>query len=223
MIDIWFKNDLHITYEDHHVLVFIDESGDAEFLLKTGMETGNPDWIDFGNHALNYTLSNQMADGTFDYNGPPEQPANFIDNYHTGFVLRMLHSLWKLTGRDDVFTALDKCHTHYINSFFENQEIPKLLPHRKHRIDIHSCSESIYCLSLLSQTYPNDLELSDKVLNWTLSNLQDPGGYFYYGILKGRISGSTYKSKIPYIRWAQAWMLKALTARYSISVMPGSP
>lgn len=35
MIDQWFKNDLRDIYEQHTVAVFIDESGDAEFLLKT--------------------------------------------------------------------------------------------------------------------------------------------------------------------------------------------
>lgn len=35
MIDQWFKNDLNQIYEQHHVAVFIDESGEAAFLLKT--------------------------------------------------------------------------------------------------------------------------------------------------------------------------------------------
>lgn len=35
MIDIWFKNDLQDIHANHSVAVFIDESGDAEFLLKT--------------------------------------------------------------------------------------------------------------------------------------------------------------------------------------------
>lgn len=35
MIDIWFKNDLASVLDRHSVIVFIDESGDAEFLLKT--------------------------------------------------------------------------------------------------------------------------------------------------------------------------------------------
>ena len=35
MIDSWFKSDLQRIYEQHTVAVFIDESGDAEFLLKT--------------------------------------------------------------------------------------------------------------------------------------------------------------------------------------------
>jgi len=35
MIDQWFKNDLQNIFEHHPVAVFIDESGDSEFLLKT--------------------------------------------------------------------------------------------------------------------------------------------------------------------------------------------
>lgn len=35
MIDSWFKNDLQSIFDTHSVAVFIDESGDAEFLLKT--------------------------------------------------------------------------------------------------------------------------------------------------------------------------------------------
>jgi hypothetical protein len=35
MIDQWFKHDLQNIYASHSVAVFIDESGDADFLLKT--------------------------------------------------------------------------------------------------------------------------------------------------------------------------------------------
>ena len=35
MIDIWFKKDLELIFEKHPVAVFVDESGDAEFLLHT--------------------------------------------------------------------------------------------------------------------------------------------------------------------------------------------
>lgn len=38
MIDIWFKKDLINIYGPHSVTVFIDESGDAEFLLNTVSE-----------------------------------------------------------------------------------------------------------------------------------------------------------------------------------------
>jgi hypothetical protein len=191
----------------HNLNLFV-----AEFLIKIGMETSNDAWIAKGNRAVNYTLSDQRADGSFDYNGPPEKPNDHCDNYHTGFVLRMLYAIWKLTGRKDVFDSLNKCYRHYVHSFFENNTIPKLMPDRKYRIDIHSCAESIHCLSELSQLFPGGLGLAENILKWTMGHLQDKTGYFYYGIEKSRLTGLTFVSKIPYIRWGQAWMLKALAS-----------
>ncbi|MBN1131880.1 MAG: hypothetical protein JXA39_02315 [Bacteroidales bacterium] len=190
----------------HNLNLFV-----AEFLIKIGLETGNKEWIERGNRAVNYTILNQNADGSFDYNGPPEKPQKYIDHYHTGFVLRMLHSTWKLTGRQDIFDALQKSYHHYRNHFFEKERIPKLMPHRKYRIDIHSSAESINCLSELSTTFHDSMALAEKVLCWTIDNLQSKEGYFYYGILRSRFTGLPFKSKIPYIRWGQAWMLKSIS------------
>jgi hypothetical protein len=191
----------------HNLNLFV-----AEFLLKVGIETGNEKWISLGNRAVNYTLANQMGNGSFDYNGPPEKPNNHFDNYHTGFVLRMLYSVWKLTSRQDAYDALQKCYSHYVADFFENDTIPKLMPDKKYRIDIHSCAESINCLSKLSPEFPDGMKLAESILQWTINNLQDKSGYFYYGILKSRFTGIPFKSKIPYIRWGQAWMMRALVS-----------
>ncbi len=157
----------------HNLNLFV-----AEFLIKTGVELDIPLWIEKGNAAASYSISSQLPDGSFDYNGPPEPPGNFIDNYHTGFVLRNLHSIWKLTKREDVFLSLKKCYDHYKNNFFEDQKIPKLKPDRKYRIDIHSCAESINCLSELSDTFPEASTLAGNILQWTIENLQDNKGLF---------------------------------------------
>ncbi len=190
----------------HNLNLFV-----AEFLIKIGNQIRNMDWIHLGEQAVNYTLAAQMENGSFDYNGPPEKPMNLIDHYHTGFVLRMLHSIWKLTRKDHIYHALKRCYEHYIQNFFHNDIIPKLKPDKLYRIDIHSCSESIFCLSELSDIFPESLEKAGKVLEWTINNFQDSQGYFYYGFLKSRLTGIVFKSKIPYIRWGQAWMLRAMS------------
>lgn len=203
------------TNHVHNLNLFV-----AEFLIKVGMETNNEHWVSQGNMAVNYTISNQLENGSFDYNGPPEPPQHFIDNYHTGFVLRMLYSIWNMTNRQDVYDSLAKCYDHYKGNFFENGEIPKLMPDRKYRIDIHSCAESIHCLSILSAEFPDAENIASKVKNWTIRNLQDKEGFFYYGIMKSRFTGTPFKSKIAYIRWGQAWMLKALTTYSSTFNQP---
>jgi hypothetical protein len=190
----------------HNLNLFV-----AEFLIKTGVYVNNDDWIESGIKAVNYTVSSQKENGLFDYNGPPEPAQKHFDNYHTGFVLRMLHSIDKLIEREDVKVALKKGYNSYITNFFENETIPKLTPKKTYRIDIHSCAESILCLSTLSDIFAEAIQRAGKVLNWSIENLQDNTGYFYYGILKSRLTGIKFKSKIPYLRWGQAWMLRAIS------------
>jgi hypothetical protein len=48
-------------------------------------------------------------------------------------------------------------------------------------------------------------ELINKVLNWTINNMQSKKGYFYFQKKKG------ITSKIAYMRWAQAWMFYAFS------------
>lgn len=190
----------------HNLNLFV-----AEFLIKIGKKSNIPEWVAQAQKAVNYTIANQADDGSFDYNGPPEKPQHFSDNYHTGFVLRMLHSIWELTGDEKVYNSLEKCYNHYVAHFFEDGKIPKLLPNRKYRIDIHSCAESVNCLSQLSGTFPGASELATNVLRWTIENMQDWTGYFYYAFLKSRFTRRVFKSKIPYMRWSQAWMIKAMS------------
>jgi len=43
------------------------------------------------------------------------------------------------------------------------------------------------------------------VLSWTIENMQDSKGFFYYQKYKYTTC------KIPYIRWAQSWMFYAFS------------
>ena len=45
----------------------------------------------------------------------------------------------------------------------------------------------------------------EKVLGWTIRHMQDKRGYFYYQLKKG------ISSKIPYMRWSNAFMFNALS------------
>ncbi len=194
----------------HNLNLFV-----AEFLLKIGIETGNKAYIGRAMQAIDYTISDQKSDGSFDYNGPPEKPNHFIDNYHTGFVMRMLLSVWHLTNDNNVYSALNMAYSFYLSSFFEDNKIPKFTPSSKYRIDIHSCSESLICLSELHMIFGKGKDIAENVLKWTVNHLMNSQrNIFYHGIFKSKISGIPFKSKIGYIRWGQAWMFKALTEYY---------
>ncbi|MEM9544468.1 MAG: hypothetical protein AAGA77_00775, partial [Bacteroidota bacterium] len=148
--------------------------------------------------------------GSFDYVGPPKSGKKFVDNYHTGFNMRMLYSIWKLTNDEAIKTSLDNCYTHYMNNFFEGP-IPKFTPERLYRVDIHSVSECVHCLCTLSPEYPQGIQYAKETLHWAIKELQHKSGWFYHGIFLSRIFKKPFKSKIPYMRWAQAWMFRAFT------------
>ena len=53
--------------------------------------------------------------------------------------------------------------------------------------------------------YAEHKELADKVVNWTITNMQDSEGYFYYQLKQ------FFSSHIPYMRWSNAFMFNALS------------
>jgi hypothetical protein len=65
-------------------------------------------------------------------------------------------------------------------------------------------AQSIDTLALLSGRDPECLALSKKVAAWSIRNMQDSKGYFYYR------QYPLMKAKIPMLHWAQATMFKAL-------------
>lgn len=195
----------------HNLNLFI-----AEFLIKVGQATNKREWVNIGVKATNYTIQDQLEDGSFEYEGPPVPRRLYIDNYHTGFVMRMLFSIWKCTNNPAVFSALKRCHHHYLHHFFEENGIPKLTPYSTYRIDIHSASEAIYCLSVLNEVFPNSKAQAASVLNWTIDNMQDNSGYFYHAIFKNRFTGKAYTSKIAYLRWGQGWMFTAFSQYFKL-------
>jgi len=183
----------------------------AEFLMKIGTETNNQEYIDCALKAMNYSMSYQNKDGSFYYTGPPDIVYHWIDHYHTGFVIRSLYSIFKITRDKDLLTKLKKCYEHYIANFFKNNVVPKFQPNRIYPIDIHSCSEAIICLSELSEKFSEGRELAKNVANWTIDNMQDKEGHFYHAKRKSRFTQQIFTAKIPYMRWGQAWMLLALS------------
>ncbi|HQW93316.1 MAG TPA: hypothetical protein PKY28_09470, partial [Ferruginibacter sp.] len=89
-------------------------------------------------------------------------------------------------------------------TFFTEEGIPKYYQDSVYPIDIHAPAQLVITLDKLGK-FGEYRELMDKVLNWTVKNMQSKNGYFYYQRNK------YFSSKISYIRWAQAWMFYALS------------
>src|SRR5439155_25462290 len=70
--------------------------------------------------------------------------------------------------------------------------------------DIHCAAQAIDTLAGFSEDDPECLELACRVAGWTIQNMQDKSGYFYYR------EYPMMKARIPMLHWGQATMFKAL-------------
>ena len=82
---------------------------------------------------------------------------------------------------------------------------------KKYPVEIHNQSQGIITLALLSEYRENSKEAMRTIAEWTIENMQDKQGFFWYRIFK------SHTNKIPFMRWSQAWMFLALT-HYSIII-----
>jgi hypothetical protein len=108
----------------------------------------------------------------------------------------------------NVKESIQKGINFYVKNLFLDESIPKWSPNNVYPIDIHGCAQTIITLAKHSKISKQRLNMIRKVAFWTIKNMQDEKGFFYYRIYRGRID------KTPYIRWGQAWMLLALSGLY---------
>lgn len=146
------------------------------------------------------------------YWGKDQENRYYVDHYHSGFEIRSLYSIWKLTDNEDVYKALKLYYKFYLKNLFTDEKTPKMTPKSKYPINIHSCAEAILCTSMLIKDFPQGKEYLINSLKWTVENMQTKEGWFIYMIRD--IKGLKWKIKIPYIRWGQAWMLRGFTCLF---------
>ena len=178
----------------------------ATVLIRTGVYKNDQALQEKGLKALAFTMKHQNQDGSWFYWAPPDKIKGKIDNYHTGFVLESLETIRRSLNVEFRYNeALEKGLDYYLNNFYQEGVIPKMRPYNTYPIDIQSCAQSIITMSELGHLYPSLNEKKEKIMQWTLENMLDPEGYFYYRIYKNR-----RVDKSPYIRWAESWMMLAL-------------
>lgn len=163
----------------------------------------------FADRILGYILQQQNADGSWFYRDKSQNTDNFIDNLHTCFVLEHLYSIFLENSNQRIKVALEKGYSFFVNTFINNDYSCKHFYKYPNptgvKVDIRSCAETIYCCALLSPLFPDALNIAKQVAYWTMKNMQDPCGFFYFR------SYRVGKNKMPYMRWGQAPMFNALT------------
>ena len=183
----------------------------ASLLARVAFHTKNDLFKKTAIKAVNFALSAQRDDGAWrywstKYANQKDMESNRIDNYHTGFMIECLMDCNKYISSLSVDETIQNGINFYVKNLLLDESIPKLTPNSVYPIDIHSCAQAIITLAKYSEASKQYLNIGRKVALWTIKNMQDKKGFFYYRIYRGRVD------KTPYIRWGQAWMLLALSS-----------
>ncbi|MDD4957698.1 MAG: hypothetical protein PHQ61_08685, partial [Candidatus Omnitrophica bacterium] len=175
----------------------------AKILYDVNVFAPDTSRTDMARKIVNYILSQQNDDGSWSYWDRGEED-NFIDGFHMAFIIENLFSAYKYTGDRVVLDAVIKGYTFYREKLmrpdhswrhFYTYNVKTGI-----KYDIRSQAEGIYCSAMLSDVVPNAMEAAVKSAEWTLRNMRDKKGFFYF-----RAYGPVMV-KAPYIRWGQGPM-----------------
>jgi hypothetical protein len=174
----------------------------AGILARTAKHTGSQECRRVAHLAVEYSCSRQRPDGSWWY---AENAANhWIDNFHTGYNLDGLKYYTDATADDSYRQNFEKGLAFYKANFFEQSGRPKYYHTRTYPVDIQCAGQAIDTLAFVSEDDPESLALAKLVAAWTIRNMQDRKGYFYYR------QYPMIKAKTPMLHWGQGTMFKAL-------------
>ncbi|MBN8547158.1 MAG: hypothetical protein J0L60_13585 [Ignavibacteria bacterium] len=179
----------------------------AEVLAKADNVSKDLKNFDLVRKAVNFVLDKQRPDGCWYYSYDNESglERKQID-FHQGFVLVSLYNIMNLyPGKFDLLEKpITKGLDFYSKSQFDSDGRAKWRLPKEFPTDIHNQSQGIITFAKLRKFDLTYRALAVKIADYTVNNFFDSDGYFYFR--KNRFM----VNKIPYIRWAQAWMLLAL-------------
>lgn len=185
----------------------------AALLAGTGKHTRNEELFAVAREAVRYSCLHQLPDGGWWYGEEPK--FHWIDSFHTGYNLDSIKRYIEATGDDWCQENLRRGYRYYVDTFFEPSGCPRYYHNKTYPVDIQSAAQAIDTSCLFSDEFPGSVDLATNVARWTIFNLLDRSGYFYYRKYPFVIS------RTPYFHWGQATMFKALAHLLLVTVPCG--
>jgi len=174
----------------------------AQLLAETHAHTQERRLAEMALNAARYTARRQEPDGSWKY-GEWGKDA-WTDNFHTGFVLVALKRVGEALKTDEFDDAVARGYAYWKSHFFRSDGAPKYYHNKVYPIDVHSVAQAVLTFLAFADMDPEAERLAARTAAWGVRHMQDPKGYFHFQIHR------RHRIKIPYMRWSQAWMQRAL-------------
>ena len=158
-----------------------------------------------------FVVDKQTEYGAWFYTWPAADSHIRHDNYHTGIVLDCLADYMDFTGDHEWEESYRRGLDYYRDNLFMPDGAPRWMNDRTWPHDIHGAAAGILAFSRAAArggaAAEENVRRADLVLDWTLRNLHDPRGFFYYR--KTRLG----VRRLCLMRWCNAWMCRAMAQR----------
>ena len=179
----------------------------AELLARLYSIERSDEYLEAASRSTSYTISRQRLDGSWPYGEARSQ--QWIDNFHTGFILVSLKNIIRDLGAGEWQSSLLRGYEFYGDRFFLADSTPKYYHDKLYPVDAHAAAQAVITFVEMKDVMPEASLKATRAVEWAIREMQDPAGYFYFQRQR------FYTIKIPYMRWAQAWMLYALSLYYT--------
>ena len=195
------------SYTPFDKMGVVNASAYRAFALASAARLFNDDrFWEAGRQNLNFVLESQRPDGSWPY--AMDGKRDFVDHFHTCFVLKALAKIYLLTGNEDCMNALKPGIEFYIQHLFSADGMPR--PFAKaprltvYRHELYDCAECINLCLLMRKHFPQLETTLETVIAGILSDWVKADGSFRSRRL---ILGW---DNVPMHRWGQSQMFRSL-------------
>jgi hypothetical protein len=156
---------------------------------------------------LNFVLENQNPDGSWYY--AVDGVRDFVDHYHTCFVMKALAKIHAQTGHKGCLDALSKGVSYYLANLFDGDGLPRPFSRAPrltvYKRELYDCAECINLCLLLRDRFPQLNQTLNTAIAGILDNWVQPKGCF-----RSRRLHLGWDN-VPMHRWGQSQMFRSLT------------
>jgi hypothetical protein len=178
----------------------------AFLLTSASLLFSNDNYWKIAERNLNFVLENQNPDGSWFY--AVDGVRDFVDHFHTCFVMKALAKIHALTGHAATLEALDKGVGYYQNNLFDADGLPKPFSRAPrltvYKRELYDCAECINLCLLLRDRFPQLETTLETVVEGVLKNWIKPDGSF-----RSRRLHLGWDN-VPMHRWGQSQMFRSL-------------
>jgi hypothetical protein len=187
--------------------IVINAAAYRAFLLTSASQVfAEPEYWRIAERNLNFVLENQNPDGSWYY--AMDGVRDFVDHFHTCFVMKALAKIHALTGYEGCDRALTRGVEYYLRNLFDTDGLPKPFSRAPrltvYKRELYDCAECINLCLLLRDRFPQLEATLEKVVAHILGVWVKRDGSF-----RSRKLHLGWDN-VPMHRWGQAQMFRSL-------------